>query len=145
MVNVGPFIKWIIPVPINNVSNNWWLRGLGYDILHIVFWRPDSGQRVFRFVGVREGFSGRKPRVLTPMAVMPAGIVTLLGAPLWVPFVQGLRVKTLNRWSRQRWCSASLPSWGRRRGVLFPSVAIQCHWWQILVFLFFVVYLWSAL
>jgi hypothetical protein len=42
----------------------------------------DSGQAV----GVCEGFSGRKLRVVTLAAAMPAGIVTLLRAPLWVPF-----------------------------------------------------------
>jgi hypothetical protein len=41
----------------------------------------DSGQAA----GVCEGFSGRKLRVVTPAVAMPAGIVTLLRAPLWVP------------------------------------------------------------
>jgi hypothetical protein len=91
-------------------------------------------QQVFQFVGVREDFSGQKPRVLTPMAAMPTSVVTLFGAQLWVPFVEGLRVKTLDHWSRWRH-SASLPSWGRCRGVLFPSVITQCHRWQVLVFL----------
>jgi hypothetical protein len=74
--------------------------------------RFDSG-RVCRF-------SGRKPRVLTPTAAMPAGVVTNLGALLLVPLARGLRVKALDRWSRRRLRAASLPSCGRRRGVPFP-------------------------
>jgi hypothetical protein len=34
---------------------------------------------------VCKGFSDRNLRVLTPMAAMPAGVVTLLGVSLWVP------------------------------------------------------------
>jgi hypothetical protein len=31
------------------------------------------------------GFSGRKLCVLTPAVATPEGVVTLLGAPLWLP------------------------------------------------------------
>ena len=54
--------------------------------------RPDRGVKAGfgaergQMVGVGEGFSGRKLCVSTPTAAMPAGVVTLLGAALWVPF-----------------------------------------------------------
>jgi hypothetical protein len=54
-----------------------WLRHLSDRVLKTGLrdnWRSDRG-RVRRL-------PGRKPRVLTPMAVMPVGVVTLPGAPL---------------------------------------------------------------
>jgi hypothetical protein len=62
----------------------WWWRRFGYDISQIVTEDQAWSLRWIR-VGVCVGFSGRKPRVLTPTVAMPVGVITLLGAPLWVP------------------------------------------------------------
>jgi hypothetical protein len=52
---------------------------------------------------------------------MLAGVVTLLGVPLWVPSTQGPQLKTLDHRSRRRRCMASLPSWEHRCGVPSPK------------------------
>jgi hypothetical protein len=44
-----------------------------------------------------KGFSGRKLKDTTLAVVMLAGVITLLGAPLWLPFPLHLWVKTLDR------------------------------------------------
>jgi hypothetical protein len=64
----------------------WWWRPFGYDISLIMLRRPSSETASDPIAGVCIGFFGRKPRILTLTAAMPAGVVTLLGVPLWVPF-----------------------------------------------------------
>jgi hypothetical protein len=44
-------------------------------------------------------------------------------------------VKPLDRWSRRQRHGAPLPSWGHRRGALFPADSLRCRRWQVLVLL----------
>jgi hypothetical protein len=55
----------------------WWWRCFGNDISQIMLRRPSSEIASDPIAGVCVGFSGRKPRILTLSAVMPAGVVTL--------------------------------------------------------------------
>jgi hypothetical protein len=66
-----------------DIERPWWLRRFGTTSPKSCSEDQTQGQQVFQFVGVREDFFGRKPRVLTPMAAMPTGVVTLFGAQLW--------------------------------------------------------------
>ena len=53
---------------------------------HIVIWRPGLGTvGSSKYQIGDEGFSERKLCAPAPTAAMPAGVITLLGAPLWAP------------------------------------------------------------
>ena len=61
------------------------LRRFGFGSSHIVFWRLSSEAVDDSFVpGVCEGSFERKLSTSVPMVAMLVGMVTLLGALLWV-------------------------------------------------------------
>jgi hypothetical protein len=104
-----------------------------------------QGHRVFRFVGVCDGFSRQKPHVLTAMAAMPTSVVNLLGALLWVHSAQGLGWKPLTVSLIDGGAVHHYPLGRHRRGVLFPSISIRCHRWQVLVFLVICLFIYDML
>jgi hypothetical protein len=79
----------------------------------------DSGQLISR--EWCEDFFGQKLIALVPTVAVPAGVVSLLRASLWLSSLRyGYGWKPLTSRSRRRRRGASLPSWGRRCGAPIP-------------------------
>jgi hypothetical protein len=62
----------------------WCCRRFGFGNSQIVFWKLIWGQRAAEFSAWCADGSGSMLNVSAPTTMMPAGVVTLLGASLWV-------------------------------------------------------------